>query len=455
MRPGVEDPPAAPAEEILPTPVKAGYALGDHTVNIQLATVSLFFLYFLTEVAGLPPSLAGLVLLAGRAVDAFTDPLMGRLSDRTRLRWGRRRPYFLLGALPYGATFALLWSSSGLSEPLAIFVFYTAVYVANTLCSTVLAVPYMALLPELAVGYHERTSLNTFRTVGVVLAILIAAAGMPWLVERFGGGAPGYAGAGLVLGIWVAFPWLVVFGVSFERPRLAATSTTSLAASVMRLAQHRSYRLLAILFVTARIAVDLAGAMLIFYFTYRVGRPEDFPLAMSLMLGGVVVSLPFWMRLARRNDKRTLFVAGALWWSAMLAGIFLYEPEQPRWWVLAFAGLSGAGYGMADLMPWSMLGDVIDEDELESGERRDGLYSGFFTFLRKLGGATGVAAAGFVLEGVGFVRGGADQSGDVVAAIRILATLGPILFLVAAAGIALRYPLTRERHAEIRAALET
>ncbi len=451
----MEDPPAAPAEEILPTPVKAGYALGDHTVNIQLATVSLFFLYFLTEVAGLPPSLAGLVLLAGRAVDAFTDPLMGRLSDRTRLRWGRRRPYFLLGALPYGVTFALLWSSSGLSEPLAIFVFYTAVYVANTLCSTVLAVPYMALLPELAVGYHERTSLNTFRTVGVVLAILIAAAGMPWLVERFGGGAPGYAGAGLVLGIWVAFPWLVVFGVSFERPRLAATSTTSLAASVMRLAQHRSYRLLAILFVTARIAVDLAGAMLIFYFTYRVGRPEDFPLAMSLMLGGVVVSLPFWMRLARRNDKRTLFVAGALWWSAMLAGIFLYEPEQPRWWVLAFAGLSGAGYGMADLMPWSMLGDVIDEDELESGERRDGLYSGFFTFLRKLGGATGVAAAGFVLEGVGFVRGGADQSGDVVAAIRILATLGPILFLVAAAGIALRYPLTRERHAEIRAALET
>ncbi len=177
MRPGVEEPAGPQAEEILPTPVKAGYALGDHTVNIQLATVSLFFLYFLTEVAGLPPSLAGLVLLAGRAVDAFTDPLMGRLSDRTRLRWGRRRPYFLLGALPYGVTFALLWSSSGLSEPLAIFVFYTAVYVANTLCSTVLAVPYMALLPELAVGYHERTSLNTFRTVGVVLAILIAAAG--------------------------------------------------------------------------------------------------------------------------------------------------------------------------------------------------------------------------------------------------------------------------------------
>ena len=80
-------------------------------------------------------------------------------------------------------------------------------------------------------------------------------------------------------------------------------------------------------------------------------------------------------------------------------------PEQPGWILLALAGLSGIGYAVADLIPWSMLGDVIDEDELESGERRDGLYAGFFTFLRKLGGATGVAMAGFALEGAGFVRG--------------------------------------------------
>ena len=86
--------------------MKTGYALGDHAINIQLATVSLFYLYFLSEIVGLSPSLAGLVLLGGRAVDAFTDPLMGRLSDRTRWRRGRRRPYFLIGALPFGLSFA-------------------------------------------------------------------------------------------------------------------------------------------------------------------------------------------------------------------------------------------------------------------------------------------------------------------------------------------------------------
>jgi sugar (glycoside-pentoside-hexuronide) transporter len=442
--------PDAPREEALPIAVKSGYALGDHSINVQLGAVSLFFLFFLSEVVGLPPSQAGLVLLAGRAVDAFTDPLMGRLSDRTRWRWGRRRPYFLIAALPFGVTFALLWSPAGVGGETATFLFYTAIYVANTLCSTVLAVPYMALLPELAQGYHERTSMNAYRMAGVVAAILLAAVGMPWLVESFGGGSRGYAAAGLVLGVWVTLPWLVVHRVSWERPDLHTPMTASFAASLRRLAEHRAYRWLAGLFVVARIAVDVVGAMLIFYFTYRVGRPGDFSIAMALMLLGVILSLPLWMRLARATDKRTVFIAGALWWSAMLLGFYFYEPQHPRWIVLAFAGLAGIGYGVADLMPWSMLGDVIDEDELESGERRDGLYAGFFTFLRKLGGATGVAAAGVALEAAGFVRGAETQSDSVLVAIRALASLVPILFLLIASGLALGYPLGAARHAEIQ-----
>jgi len=441
-------------EERLGIAVKSGYALGDHSINIQLACLSLFYLFFLSEVVGLSPSLAGLVLLGGRAVDAFTDPLMGRLSDRTRWRFGRRRPWFLIAALPFGLSFALLFSPAPGGGELAVFAFYLSIYVVNTLCSTMLAVPYMALLPELALGYHERTSMNSYRTVGVVAAILLSAAGMPWLVERFGGGAPGYAGAGIVLGAWVALPWLVVHRVSWERPELHTESTTSFADAVKRLGRHASFRQLAVLFVVARIAVDVAGAMLIFYFAYWIARPEDFSLAMVLMLGGVAVSLPFWMRLAREVDKRSVFIAGSLWWSAMLLGIFLYDPAQPRWLVLAFAGLSGVGYGVADLMPWSMLGDVIDEDDLQSGERSEGLYAGFFTFLRKLGGAAGVALAGLVLDAAGFVRGGAAQSEAAQLAIRCLTALAPIACLLGASAIALRYPLGIARHAEIKRRLD-
>jgi len=445
---------ATPREERLSTGVKVGYALGDHSINIQLACLSLFYLFFLSEVVGLSPSLAGLVLLGGRAVDAFTDPLMGRLSDRTRWRFGRRRPWFLVAALPFGLSFALLWSVAPLGNEMAVFLFYLGIYVVNTLCSTMLAVPYMALLPELALGYHERTSMNTFRTAGVVAAILISAAGMPWLVARFGGGADGYAAAGLVLGAWVALPWLVVHRVSWERPELHTESTTPFGESLRRLGRHATFRHLAILFVAARIAVDVAGAMLIFYFAYWVGRPEDFSLAMVLMLTGVAVSLPFWMKLARSIDKRSVFIAGAMWWSVMLLGIFFYDPSMPRWVVLGFAALSGVGYGVADLMPWSMLGDVIDEDDLQSGERSEGLYAGFFTFLRKLGGATGVAVAGVVLDATGFVRGGDVQSEGALFAIRCLTGLAPIACLLVAGAIALRYPLGLERHTEIKRLLD-
>jgi sugar (glycoside-pentoside-hexuronide) transporter len=441
------------AEERLPVHVKLGYSLGDHTVNIQLAAVSLFFLFFLTEVAGLAPAWAGLVLWIGRAVDAFTDPAMGRLSDRTRWRLGRRRPFFLIGALPFGATFALLWSTPDHAGPAALFAYFTAVYVANTLSSTVLAVPYMALLPELALGYQERTAMNTWRMVAVIVAILATAVGMPWLVAAFGGGARGYAGAGAVYGVWVALPWIAVYAVSWERPGFRRPATDGFVAGMQRLARHRTYRILAGLFLVARIAVDVVGALLLYYFSYWLGRPGDFPLAMAVMLGTAMLSLPGWLAISRRFDKRALFMAGVLWWAAVQVGIGLVEPEHPRFVMFLLVGLAGIGYGMADPMPWSMLGDVIDEDELAGGERREGVYAGFFTFLRKLGGASGVAVAGVVLQLAGFERGGGVQSESAIAAIRWLTALAPAVALVGAAWIARRYPLSRVRHARMLAEL--
>ncbi len=444
---------SAQAQKQIPTHVKWGYALGDHAINVQLASISLFFLFFLTEVAGLSPSSAGLVLLLGRAVDAFTDPLMGRLSDATTWRFGRRRPFFLLGAIPFGLTFALLWAPPPVLGEAAIFAFYAAIFVANTLCSTVLAVPYAALLPELALSYDERTSMNTFRSIAVMAAILLSAVGVPVLVDAFGSGASGYAGAGYILGGWVALPWLIVFTVTWERPGFRRPDPRGIRESLRHLAEHRTYRLLACLFLCGRIAVDVSGAILLFYFTYWLGRPEDFSIAVAVMLLAVIASLPFWLRLARGNDKRTIFIAGTVWWGLCLVALYTVEAGAPRWWVFLIFAMVGIGYAVADLIPWAMLGDVIDEGELATGQRNDGVYAGLFTFVRKLGGALGVAAAGFVLGAAGFERGGATQSESALTAIRVLTTFGPLLFLVLAATIAWRYPLTRARHDEIITAL--
>jgi Na+/melibiose symporter-like transporter len=271
---------------------------------------------------------------------------------------------------------------------------------------------------------------------------------MPALVAAFGGGAHGYEAAGRTFGIWMALPWLVVYAVTRERPGFQRPVSGNFLASARRLSAHRSYRVLTALFLSSRISVDVSGAMLIFYFTYWVGRPDDFPIAMALLLAGVVCSLPIWLRLSRRFDKRNLFIAGALLWSSTLLGVLLYEPSQPRVLILTLCGLSGIGYAVADLMPWAMLGDVIDEDELFGGERREGMYAGVFTFVRKLGGALGVAVAGFALEQAGFIRGGATQDETALTAIRTLASVGPTFFLI------LAYPLTRGRYAEVRARLD-
>jgi sugar (glycoside-pentoside-hexuronide) transporter len=442
------------SEDRLPLGVKAGYALGDHAINVQLAATSLFYLFFLTEVAGLRPSLAGLVLLVGRAVDAFTDPAMGRISDATTWRFGRRRPFFLIGALPFGVTFAFLWVALPLQHELALFAAYSCLYIANTLCSTLLAVPYMALLPEMALSYQERTSANIIRQVGVVAALMLAAVAVRPVVESMGGGPQGWFRTGILMGVWVTFPWLVVHRVSFERPGFKRPGQTPMLQDFRDLLRHRAYRWLGGLFLAGRIALDVVGAVLIFWFTYWIRRPEDFSPALGLMLSTVVLAMPVWLWLSKRRDKRTLFVAGAGCWIAVQLGLLMIGPDDPRWLVFVLIGLAGIGYGVTDMIPWSMLGDVIDADEAHTGERREGIYAGVFTFLRKLGGALGVAAAGFALEAAGFEPGGVQRE-PALWAIRILATCVPILFLVLASVLALGYPLTRARHAEIVTRLGT
>jgi sugar (glycoside-pentoside-hexuronide) transporter len=438
--------------DALPTSTKLIYALGDHTVNLALSSLLFLYPFFLTNVIGLRPALAGLIPWLARLVDAFSDPLMGRLSDATRLSAGRRRPYFLIGMLPFGVLFAALWVDRSGAGQAAQFAYYAGVYAVFVLAMTVLSVPYLALIPEMTSSYQERTSVNAFRAAGAICGTLVAVAAMRPLAEAFGGGGRGWASVGLVAGLYLVLPWPFVFRSTFERPGFSRPSHQPFFTSLLSLARHPSYRSLMGLFLLGRIAIDLASTMFIYYFTDWLGRPEDFGPTLALFLLAVVGSLPLWLRISQHVDKRTIFLMGAASWVGSQLFLLAATPDWPREWIFVGAAIGGVGYAAADMIPWSMLGEVVDEDELRTGERREGLYFGLFTFLRKLGGASAVALALVVLDLAGFVAN-QPQSQTTLTTIRVLTAVVPGVFVVLGAFVARGYPLTRARHAEILAAL--
>jgi Na+/melibiose symporter-like transporter len=272
------------------------------------------------------------------------------------------------------------------------------------------------------------------------------------LADALGGGAGGFAAAGAVFGVWLTLPWVFVYAVTFERPARARAAPASFLDGVRSLARHPAYRSLTGLYLLGRVALDLTSAMFLYYFTHWLGRPDDFELVMGIFLVAVVLAMPLWLAVSRRTDKRTIFLLGAGSWVGAQLFLLAVDPGWPLAGLLLVAALAGAGYAAADMIPWSMLGEVVDEDELRTGQRREGMYFGFFTFLRKLGGAGAVALALFALDLAGFAKD-QPQTETTLFAIRVLTAGVPGVFVLLAAWVALRYPLTRARHAEIQARL--
>jgi Na+/melibiose symporter-like transporter len=379
---------------------------------------------------------------------------MGRLSDRVTWRAGRRRPFLLIGALPFALSFAAIWAVPPVESQALLFAYYAAVYALFSVSMTVVAVPYQALLPELTDVYHERTSLATFRSVYSILGTFVTLTCFKPLADALGGDRTAWTIAGAVLALWVLWPWIPIYRMTWERPGRGGPTHLRTREYFELLAENASFRRLLGLYTLGRMAIDLPMALFLHYFTYVIGRPEDFELMMGCFLVSVVVSMPFWLRVARSGrDKATIYLYGCVGWVLGLLCLFVNQPDWPLGLTIVFVCLAGMGYSAADMIPWSMVGDVADEDEILSGERREGLYVGVFTFLRKLAGALGVAFALNVLGWVGF-RQGAENDPTVLWTLRAMTALVPVLFVLASAWVAWGYPLGQARHAEILAELE-
>jgi oligogalacturonide transporter len=323
-----------------------------------------------------------------------------------------------------------------------------------SLSMTIVTVPYLAIQPEMAVDYDERTSLNTYRTIGSLVGTL-GAISVRIVADAFGGGAAGFAWAGAVYGLLITLPWLMVYRATFERPQFQNQPRQHLGFrnGVRQVFENQIFLRLTAIYLMGRIAMDLAGALIILYATYWLGRSSDFEIVMSLFLGSTILALPVWLKISHGREKSQVFIFGAVWWMVSSGCLALVQPDWPRWILFVFVPLVGVGYAVVDLMPWSMLGEVIDEDALRSGDRREGIYNGVLTFVRKLGGALGVFIVMSLLDLAGF-RSGEEQTETARQAIRLLTAFGPAFFLAAAVWLSRGYPLTREAHRRILAEIE-
>jgi len=442
----------APRSEKLSFWTKAAYAIGDLGNSAGPGTIVPFwYLYFLTDVARLDPALAGVSILVGKVWDAVNDPLVGALSDRTRSRWGRRRPYLLFGALPFGVTFALLWIVPPIQNQLLLCLYFALMYILFDTAFTFVGCPYNALTPEMTLDHDERTSLLTFRmTVSIVAGLLVALLLGEVIFPNFPGDErAAFMAVGVVCGAIFVVPLLITFFGTRERKEFQVGEALNPLEGLRYVLRNTELRYTLAMNLLSWMPVDIASAVFPFFLIYWVGMTEgDANLVLGVILASATLFLPLVLWLSRRLEKKTAFIIATASWAVIMLAILLV-PKGAVTPAYVIAALTGFGVSSAHLLPSAMSPDVLEVDELMSGKRQEGIYAGFSVFVRKLSTALVLSLVGPVLAWSGYVEGAAAQTPRAMTAIRLLIAVVPTVLLVAACVVAWFYPLTRQRHAEI------
>ena len=437
---------------------KVFYGIADLGISMLTASIQFFLLFFYTDIAGIDPALAGTALLVGKLTwDALNDPFFGYLSDRTRSRWGRRKPYMLLGALPFGLSIWLLFSlPPGLVGVKAFLAVLGSFLLADTF-QTVVSVPYYALSAELTRDYDERTSLISVRMIFTVLGYILGAAlttavagifiDLGWTKNA------AYSGMGAVFGAVAVITLLVTtFGVKeTPNPDLQPAKMPALS-QIKHVLRNRPFVQYMIMSTIISISFTLLTSLLPYYLTYHLKMADQISFVMFVMLATIGVFLLPWRYAAKKMSKGPAYALGlAIACVAILGAFFL--PPEPTPLIYAVAFVAGLGFSAQYVFPWSMIPDVIEVDQARTGERHEGIYFGVNSFLGKLTGALGIAASGWALKLYGYVPNVA-QTPHALFGIRFFFAVVPVIAFAVALPLLIWYPINRKNHAELGKGVE-
>lgn len=424
--------------------------IGNATVN---SAVQFFLMKFYTDAALIVPALASGALLIGKIWDAVNDPLFGWVTDRTQSKLGKRRVYMLFGAVPLGISIALLWFvPSGLSQVLT-FAWIAATFVIFDTVWTFTNVPYYALTSELTDDYDERSSLTVYRMTLAVPAYLLGAALTPMIVGFFAVQRTGFAFIGIVYGALAALALLISAGGLRERPNVVqAKGEENPFKSFRQAFRNPAFVYLCAIYLVVNISFALAKTLMAYYIEYQLLMKDLISIAMGLMLICVTISLPIWKKVSEKMDKGPAYAIG-MGMGALALALLFFLPHQPTWGIYPAMVLAGFGFGANWVFPWAMIADVADFDRVKTGKFRSGMYYGVWGLATKISEALALAGVGWMLTGFGYVAN-VEQSAHALLGIRLFFCIIPALCIFIALPFLVRYPITRKKHAEVRARLE-
>jgi Na+/melibiose symporter-like transporter len=426
------------------------YSLADLPVTMSIFPVIVFIPRFYSNDVGIAVATVGTIMLLSRVFDVMTDPFMGYLSDRTHSRWGRRKPWIALSVpvmmlsvyqlfLPpegAGAAHLLLWS------------------MLLSIGTTLMLIPYYAWGAELSPDYSERSRITGARSMAGVLGSFTAQAMPALALLLFGIG-----GSAAVLEI-VGYTMLVIMPlcvaitlIGTPDSKVPVRSNLPILKGLGLMARNRPFLQLVAAFTVGSIGLNITTPLYLFFIADVLNAEAQAIYMLAFFYMANLLSVPLWVMLAQRVGKHRAYLAAFVIISAAHPFYMLLGPGD-FWYMLPITlvtGFAAGGFGAA--LPNSMKADVIDLDHLQSGENRAALFFSSWSFVQKLVASLGTAIAMFGLALVGF-QSGKDNGEEELLGLRLLFSTLPSVFYLLAAALVWNYPITAERHAEIRAALD-
>ena len=468
-------------EDRIPVPQKLFYGFGAFVNNLLAAAIG-GMVIVLNLGLGMNPALVGLLGALPRLTDAITDPLMGYISDNTRTRWGRRRPYIFIGAILAGVVYAILWQlPADRSESFYFWYFLSGSFVFY-LAYTMFATPWVALGYELTPDYHERTRLMGVQNFIGQLAYLVA----PWFLffmqdERwFDDMVDGAAGLAIIIAVVTIA--VGIMPAIFLRERFSEIAETEVeekglqkdgAAAIIL----RNIKDFIVGFATTmkfKPFLKLCGATFLVFNGFMLIASFQFYVIIYYVFAGDTVAGAEWAGYSgtlgaastfcviifvtwlgtKIGKRRAFFVTTGISMIGYALKWVCYNPEIP-WLLLLPAPLMAFGLGgLFTLMP-AMIADVVDADELQTHERREGMYGSIFWWVVKLGMAAALAGGGYLLNATGFdVALEGNQSEQTIFLMRLFDAFVPAIASGIAIWIIATFSITEETAYEVRMKLE-